>query len=241
MGQEDGQSLIPESYKDNAAVRAPLVERLGIGLVNGKFPVSYYDGRQEQVGKVISINGFFMGEKIPGFSANNFVPCVEIPASLQKLPDQLWIVDNYRPPDSGLYRTEVVPGRHGFFGRRKVTRQVPVILNRAGKHGENDWSQYTLSWQEGPYYDTGDFHRSGRSRFTFVVPPELAADIDRDTAEDARYPDGLFQAVNPGLVGPDIETQYRRLPASGLVILNRRVNAFAKPADLVKFQKPIPF
>lgn len=140
------------------------------------------------------------------------------------LYNQCWMAAPYAVP--GFEEVET----RGFI-RKKTTKSFkPYEIH--GKKGEQGWVSYAYFMLSRPN------NRPGESISLFVVVPhDIAQEIDKQVETDPLFPDKYFQALYPGLVGPDPKKNICRARSDKLVILDKRNGINPEP---VVRQYPVP-
>ena len=73
----------------------------------------------------------------------------------------------------------------------------------------------------------------------FIVPPDIAFQIDKEAAENPLFPDRLFQNTW-GPVGEDTHNRIKRQPAKNLITADFRGNK--TPTPVVRpYPQPLPY
>ena len=141
---------------------------------------------------------------------------------------QLLLINKYKPPVR-KWRTEA----GGLFRKRYEEHEEPITFH--GKHGEEDWIQFT-------YFMYIQHHRPGTTiELNVAVPPDLAKQIESAIQDHPYFPDRYFKALFPGMFGEDKRVSLTRHPATELLVVDRRENPQNTAGELRQYPQPIPY
>jgi hypothetical protein len=103
--------------------------------------------------------------------------------------------------------------------------------------GGPDWTHYTCQM---PHIPPNDDRPGHHVRLDFVVPPDVANQLDQAVSANPLFADRFFQAVFPGIVGEDYKTHIKRKPATELAVIDNR-DPKHKTAEIKPYPQPIPY
>src|SRR3989344_480990 len=141
---------------------------------------------------------------------------------------QILLINKYKPPVR-KWKTQV----GGLFRKRYEEHEAQNTFN--GKHGEEDWIQFT-------YFMYIQHYRPGTTiELNVAVPPDLAKQIESAIKNDPYFPDRYFKALFPGIFGEDKKVSLTRHPATELLVADRRENPQNTAGELRHYPQPIPY
>ncbi len=241
-----GQAVSSPDYPhQELSIRASELARItrerGMGILSGKFPPNM--SSVTWLGLSISTQGFIQGEEVqveggdPPISHFAFRRLITAgaPGELRRTGltyRQEWVASRYLPPVDVYTRRE----RSGLFGSKTI--RTEAIRGYHGKHGETGWLEYEYFQYEDPLYDKG--HRPGVIlTLSVMVPPDIAAEIDSQVLADPYFPNAYQSALYPDLIGGDVKTHVRRLPARELLVVDCRDNPKNTQGQLRQYPQPL--
>jgi hypothetical protein len=210
--------------EDEAKKLAKLIRAEGMGYLHGKFPDRLQEVRNQ--GGYQSIRGFRQGEDV---NADTILDR----QILRNTPDGTRAWNHYDNSDRQVW-TAIPYGLQIVNDRGHTRRADNMDTTKA------QWIQFEYFMPISPEYDR--YKRDGNfANLVFVVPPVIAEQIDYAVGANPYFPNSLFQALYPGVVGENTDAHLKRKLAKELLVRDFRKNTDPNEGKLVKYPKPISY